>query len=264
MKSLKVLITDDNSKEILNLATYFREQGFNVKICSRNGNDILEYYLRYEPDVVITDYFLDSLDSRGVVLRISASPVGNPLIIVLSRFLNRNVTDELFSAGADIVFEKPIVPEKIVNTVFERYKMNKAMDVPKYSFCFEETDITELENAVDETLIEIGLSPKHRGYSYTKENVLKILSNSDYSRLLSKRLYPELASSHCVSTASIEKSIRLAIEHAYLNKEHNKYFYYFSYNKPKPTNIEFLNIVSQHIKTRKSTPVKTMCYVYSN
>ncbi len=262
MKNIKILITDDNSKEIFETGRLLREKGMCVRICPRDGKTVLECFMKYSPDIIITDAFPETLDAEGIIKRICMKSGGNkPLIILTSAYCSNRMANCYFDDGADIIFKKPIVPENILNVIYENFGIKSLCSVPKYVFNTNAFSQEKLREAVSETLIDAGFSPKYSGYKYLGDALMIVLNHPEYSKSLSKYLYPEIAESYGVSPSSVEKNIRCSIEAAYKRKSETRYFYYFSYNKKKPSNTEALFLLAEHIRIKKSVPVKNECIV---
>ncbi len=262
LKNIKVLVTDDNSKEIFDTGKLLRESGMFVRICPRDGRAILECFMKYLPDVVILDAFPETLDADGIIKRMCLRCGDKkPLIILTSSYCNDRMANEYFNDGADIIFKKPLVSENVFNSICKNFNLQTTCTVPKYTFDVNAFSYGELYTAVGETLIDAGFSPKYLGYKYLKEALVLILNHPEYERSLSKNLYPVIAERYKVTASSVEKNIRSSIEVAFKRKSETRYFYYFSYNKRKPSNAEALNLLSEHIKTKKSVPVKCESFV---
>ena len=91
---------------------------------------------------------------------------------------------------------------------------------------------------------EIGVPSQLIGCDYIRSSVLLMLEDRKYSASITKRLYPELAKLYEMSEASIERSIRNAIERTWERGNKAALNAYFSGSgkerKKRPTNMEFL------------------------
>ena len=89
--NIKVLLTDDKDEGISSLANALRSSRMDVKLCQKNGAELLNLIDETNPDVVIMDAFLQHIDAVGVVSRLNTKdPTKRPLIVVLSGIDNAN------------------------------------------------------------------------------------------------------------------------------------------------------------------------------
>lgn len=61
-EKIKILITDDGCGETLNIASVLRTNSFDVRICSRDGWDVLHQVETFGADVLICDVFMRHVD----------------------------------------------------------------------------------------------------------------------------------------------------------------------------------------------------------
>jgi len=100
-------------------------------------------------------------------------------------------------------------------------------------------------------LKRMGFSASTNGYKYIQE---AITLTQKYPELryhhLTTHLYPMIAQKYHVSSTSVERCIRSAIESAWLRGDiefNNRLFQYsIDYNRGKPTNSEFISVVTEY------------------
>lgn len=123
----------------------------------------------------------------------------------------------------------------------------------------QETNNSELKGSSNNILYkttdvmhEIGISPHLKGYDYIREAI--IISIADIEKLygITKILYPTIAKKYNTTASRVERAIRHAIETAWEKGNQQtieKVFgYTISANKGKPTNSEFIAMISDKIK----------------
>ena len=78
--------------------------------------------------------------------------------------------------------------------------------------------ITEIqkEEAIQEVLLSIGIPPNLLGYTYIVYGVELILSDPEYMRGITTRLYVDIAKKFNTKSTSVERSIRHAISIGWL------------------------------------------------
>ena len=70
--NVTVLLTDEKDDYTQRLASTLRNNRMDVKICPKNGVEVLRVCDEIYPDVIIMDAFLQHIDAVGVVTRINA------------------------------------------------------------------------------------------------------------------------------------------------------------------------------------------------
>jgi CheY-like chemotaxis protein len=114
---LRVLLVED-SPDIREVVTLLlRDEGADV-VATGSGREATELATRREFDVVMTDLGLPDLPGDVVIRRVLANSRRRPRVIVITGY------DEPFvslarRAGADVVFNKPIVWSTLAETLAE-------------------------------------------------------------------------------------------------------------------------------------------------
>ena len=114
---LRVLLVEDSPdiREVFTLL--LRDDGADV-VATGSGREAAELAARRDFDVVLTDLGLPDLPGEVVIRRVLASSRRRPRVIVITGY------DEPFvsiarRAGADVVFNKPIVWSTLAETLAE-------------------------------------------------------------------------------------------------------------------------------------------------
>lgn len=109
-----------------------------------------------------------------------------------------------------------------------------------------------LEEIIVKKLNEVGMPPSLKGYRYIITAVKEVLNNENILDGVTKILYPKVARVHKCTPQRVEKGIRYAIELAWSRNNGSKLKEEFSYimapMQKRPTNSEFIAMLSQHIK----------------
>ncbi len=143
------------------------------------------------------------------------------------------------------------VPAKQTNG---RIEVSKAQEVEKekqsiLSFGEKEKD---LETKVTELIHEIGVPAHIKGYHYLREAILLCIENGDLLNSITKALYPSIAQKFHTSPSRVERAIRHGIEVAWgrgkVETLEALFGYTISLGKGKPTNSEFIALISDKIR----------------
>ena len=108
------------------------------------------------------------------------------------------------------------------------------------------------ELTVTEILHQIGVPAHIKGYQFLRDAILLTISDIN---AVTKRLYPEIAKRNMTTASRVERAIRHAIEVAWDRGDVdtlNSYFGYTIHNlRGKPTNSEFIAMISDKIRLDK-------------
>lgn len=254
---LKIVVTDDLTDLGQNCAKIFKAYGMNVVLCEKNGKTLLNKIKSEKPDVVLADVFMPGTDILGVLaaLKEDYSPKERPLVAAMCSFDHQRLEKETLEAGACYYFLKPFD----VNTVAERiirlsgWKNEKAPLVVKNNVV---TD-PELELMVTEIIHQIGVPAHIKGYHYLREAIILSVKNSDIVNSVTKLLYPTVAKTHGTTASRVERAIRHAIEVAWDRGDIDVLNSYFGYtvqtDRGKPTNSEFIAMISDKLRLKLKT-----------
>ena len=109
----------------------------------------------------------------------------------------------------------------------------------------------KLQETIISILHELGIPSHIKGYQYIKEGIEMIYHQPSFMTSITKNLYPELARRFRVSTTSVERNIRHAIELGWSRANWDYMEELFGYSidteKSKPTNSEFITTIVDKI-----------------
>ena len=249
--NIKILLTDDKDDGSIKLAEALRLNKMEVRLCNKNGAELLDLIDQVNPDVVIMDAFLQHIDGIGVISRINAkNPVNRPVFVVLSGIDNANFERELLKCGVDFYFLKPfdatMVAERILQltTWKDTGKTNKPLNMQ------------ELDVIITEILHQIGVPAHIKGYRYVREAIKLTIENPEMLNSVTKILYPTVAKTFKSTSSRVERAIRHGIETAWDRGDVDVLNSYFGYTiqsqRGKPTNSEFIAMIADDIRLRRN------------
>ena len=107
-------------------------------------------------------------------------------------------------------------------------------------------------DAVTKVLQDLSVPTHIKGYLYLHEAVCRCVEDGDLVNALSKVLYPVVAKSFNTTPRRVERAIRHAVEMAWdrgdLDTLQRFFGYTISHTKGKPTNSEFIAIITDDIR----------------
>lgn len=131
----------------------------------------------------------------------------------------------------------------------------KKTPVGNISECRREIDEESLESRVTNMIHEIGIPAHIKGYHYLRDAIMMAVEDMDVLNAITKILYPTVAKKYRTTSSRVERAIRHAIEVAWsrgkLDILDDLFGYTVSNGKGKPTNSEFIALVSDTIRLEK-------------
>ena len=111
-----------------------------------------------------------------------------------------------------------------------------------------------LEELVTSIIHEVGVPAHIKGYQYVREAIMITVENMDVINSVTKVLYPEVAKRYNTTPSRVERAIRHAIEVAWDRGDLETLQRFFGYTvsnaKGKPTNSEFIAMISDRIRLK--------------
>lgn len=260
-RQIKVLIADDN-EDIGNLLKEFLDNDAELKIVgvAKNGVETLQLVREKTPDVLLLDIIMPQLDGLGVLESLKTLPE-KPITIVYSAISHDKVTNTAMNLGADYYMVKGIdmkLLKKRIKGYFSDQK-DESYEEPKEegqvireSFTLGEQDLaTELSGILQEA----GILPHIKGYSYLREAIIEVISNVELLSAVTKELYPNIAQKFNTTSSRVERAIRHSIEISWnrgqLENINNVKGFNVNFEKGKPTNSEFIALISDKFRLRQ-------------
>lgn len=260
MTQLNVAIADDNPQALSLLNDILEgEEGINVVGKAENGEEAYNMIVKTNPDVVLMDIIMPRLDGIAVMEKVkkNAGMRKNPSFIMVTAVGSENITEDAFRMGASHYIMKPynkeIVVEKVRRIgngsrhVIEHNPINKVEPYIDKEAYMEKN----LENDITQMLHEIGIPAHIKGYQYLRDAIALVVRDAEMLASVTKVLYPTIAKKYQTTPSRVERAIRHAIEVAWsrgkMDTINTIFGYTVSTGKGKPTNSEFIALVSDKI-----------------
>ena len=245
------MITEDGSETTHELAGILRTNGFEVSTVIKDGMQIVDRLVSGErPDVLLIDGFMPRMDALGVLREIDNMRLDKrPLVMVLSSTDNQRFESEVLKAGADYYFLKPYNPAMLAERITQFSSIHNSNA--------NSNGVKDLEVVVSQIMHQIGVPAHIRGYQYLREAIILSVNNSEMISSVTKILYPTVAKTFKTTPSRVERAIRHAIEVAWDRGDVDILSSYFGYTiqneRGKPTNSEFIAMISDNLKLRMKT-----------
>lgn len=258
-------MADDNSDFTMTLSSYLeKEEQIQIVGIAKDGNEAYEKAIELKPDILLLDIIMPHLDGLGVLEKLGETNLEkSPLVIILSAVGQDKITQKAISLGAQYYIVKPFD----INVLIKRMKELKNYQPTQFKGGFITREIKaqyidiapdkkknqeNLEALVTNIIHEVGVPAHIKGYQYLREAIMMVIKDTDVINQITKQLYPEIADKYHTTPSRVERAIRHAIEVAWGRGEQsaveNIFGYTVSAAKGKPTNSEFIAMISDKLR----------------
>ena len=265
-RQIKVLIADDN-EDIGNLLKEFLDNDAELKVVgvAKNGIETLEMVREKNPDVLLLDIIMPQLDGLGVLESLKTLPE-KPITIVYSAISHDKVTNTAMNLGADYYMVKGIDMKLLKKRIKGYFSDDKEEDLDvakeegqavRETYALEEEGDQDLATELSGILQEAGILPHIKGYSYLREAIMEVINNVELLSAVTKELYPNIAQKFNTTSSRVERAIRHSIEISWnrgqLENINNIQGFNVNFDKGKPTNSEFIALISDKFRLRQNS-----------
>lgn len=251
---IKIVSIDDNQDIREGFVEFFKGNP-NITLIgtAENGADGYELIKKEMPDVVILDIVMPKLDGLGLLEKLAEENIDTK-IIMYSAIGNDKVVQKTFSLGAQYYVMKPSDMRDIEARIIECC----AAPITHSSIIGASSgaQITEsnLESVITDIIHDIGVPAHIKGYNYLRDAIGLCIKDDEFINSITKLLYPTVAKNFSTTSSRVERAIRHAIEVAWNRGREEILTDIFGYtidtNKGKPTNGEFIAMISDSIKLK--------------
>ena len=226
----KILIADGCEDFRLALANILQDD-YIVRTCA-DGDQALQLLHSFSPDILVLDLMISGLDGLSL-LQSAAETDTPPTVVATSRFLSDYVIETAKQLGVMFLAAKPCS----LNAIAARICDISQRTAPALLCSASSRSI------VTNMLLELNMPTKRNGFNYSREAVLLLRKNRYQS--ITKQLYPDVGACCNASAIQVERSVRSAIECAWLRRDDTVWRKYFTPGPngqiARPTNAAFLS-----------------------
>lgn len=259
MNKWNVLVADDNERIVQTLDSIIQgDSHLQLVGTAGNGEDAYSMIRKEEPDIVLLDLIMPRMDGLGVLekLKKEGGMKKQPSVIVISAIGEEGIAEDAFRLGASYYIMKPFDNETVLSRLHSvRDHTDKKITIgKKTSMNLRAHHLEEhnLESDVTSMIHEIGVPAHIKGYQYLRDAIMMAVQDMDVLNSITKILYPTIAKSHQTTPSRVERAIRHAIEVAWsrgkMDTIDELFGYTVSTGKGKPTNSEFIALISDKIR----------------
>lgn len=262
---LNVVVADDNERIVSLLSDLLStDEDISVVGKAKNGQEAYDIIKKEKPDVVLLDIIMPKLDGLSVMDKVNkdATLDKHPAFVVMSAVGQEAITEDAFSLGANYYIMKPFDHETLMYRM-KQFKKNgqtkhTAGRLPAVISKQPEPVKKDLEVLVTEFIHEVGVPAHIKGYQYLREAIIMSVEDPGMISSITKILYPTIAKKFQTTPSRVERAIRHAIEVAWSRGRMETLDALFGYTintgKGKPTNSEFIALISDKIRLKYREP----------
>jgi len=257
VKKVRVVIADDNKEFRLILKDFLVSKNvFDVVEMAEDGLKALDAVEKFEPDILILDIIMPHLDGLGVLEKLHKMDLKKfPKVIILSAVGHDKVTQRAISMGVEYYIVKPFNFESFADRLIQISELETSkVQYKNKEIIYNEKANEELslEVKITEILHEVGVPAHIKGYQYLRTSIIDVVNNIELLGAITKELYPMIAQKYTTTPSRVERAIRHAIEVAWTRGKietiNNIFGYTIHNNKGKPTNSEFIAMISDKLR----------------
>ncbi len=250
--SIRVLIADDTDSFGKACKRELNELGIEAVLTGKDGQKVIDRISMEHFDIVLMDVFMTGADGLEVMDYINTSLSQKPLVALLSAIDKSDFEGQMINAGASYYFIKPVRPEAVAHRLQALWQWRSARNDNVSVF-----NLSDIEVIISNTMRDIGVPAHIKGYQYLRSAIVLCINDDEMLGSVTKLLYPTVAKMYNTSASRVERAIRHAIEVAWDRGDVDVLSSYFGYTiqseRGKPTNSEFIAMISDKIKLSMRT-----------
>lgn len=256
---ISVYLVDDSLDMIHKMKEVFtKSDTYQVVGSATNGEQCLVELHGKHVDVLVLDLIMPKKDGIGVLQDLKKHSIDTGHIICTTPFVNDLIATQIQNFKIDYLLQKPYDINELIdklNIVIGFRAKQKKSNMVQVDLDDDERQRLlklELESEITELLHEIGIPAHIKGYMYLRTAILETYLNVDFLGQITKVLYPEIAKKYATTASRVERAIRHAIEVAWsrgnIDAIDDIFGYTISASKAKPTNSEFIAMISDKLR----------------
>lgn len=240
----KILIGDENLEFAEQCSKEAEESGYNARLCAADAGTLLSEIKNTMPDFVVCCALMPGGNAIELI-ESTRSMKRRPFFIVMSPYKNERIEMEILSQANAYLMVKPFNAASLINTI-KRLEGSGGRQ--------QENKDVRLEMVVTDIIHQIGIPAHIKGYHYLRKAIMLSIKEPEMLESITKLLYPTIAEAFNTSPSRVERAIRHAIETAWdrgdVDVLNNMFGYTISVGKGKPTNSEFIALVTDNLRLK--------------
>jgi len=251
-KQLRAIAVQPNTDNMRAVCEFLKKHGYDIVATTPSGSEAATLIMKHQPDLIISDAYLLDVDVCGILdLLEQKGFTGKSVFVVATGINSACIIENVLNRGVDmftlIPFDNDFADRKI-REIYAR-KQVVSGDMSQSTQVKDEFDLL---NYVARLMHEVGVPASIRGYDYIRESIMMSLNDKNILKSITKELYPTIAKSNDTTSSRVERAIRHAVEVAWQRGDvdilNNIFGYTVKSTKGKPTNGEFISMLTERVK----------------
>lgn len=222
--------------------------GFKFMTCPSDGNAVLLSIKEYSPDIVLCSAILSGRDAVDLIDKVNSEFSVKPFFIVTSLYRNSILERDIMSFPNAYFMLRPFDAGTFLRFI-GRISPSTLAELAE-----TEDDNSRIEMIVTDIIHQIGIPAHIKGYHYLRHAIILAINDDEMLESITKLLYPSVAAHFDTTASRVERAIRHAIETAWdrgdVDVLNGMFGYTISVGKGKPTNSEFIALITDNLRLR--------------
>ena len=254
MDKIRVMLADDNLSLLRLLTDYLgRKPDIELVAAVSDGVEIPDAVREFAPQILVMDIIMPRRDGFMTLEALGGMEAAiRPRVIVLTGLARDDFIMRAIQLGASYYMVKPFDMELLYERIVEVAREQPAAVLAAAPQAADES----VDERITNLFLTLGIPAHIKGYQYLREAVRMVLENHDVINRITKELYPGIARKFDTSASKVERAMRHAIEVAWtrgrLDAVNQMYGYRVFAREDKPTNGEFIAMVSDKLSAKKT------------
>lgn len=243
---VKILIGEENDGCSSQCIAAARDAGYSVRLCPSDKASVLAEIKSFAPDFVMCGAFMSGGNAADLI-DMTKTMEKKPFFIVTSEYKNAHVEREILSSQNAYLLVKPFDPSVFLNSI-------RRITPEELAEFTEGRKTADLETIVTDVIHQIGIPAHIKGYHYLRQAIILSVNDPEMLESITKLLYPTIAREFSTTPSRVERAIRHAIETAWdrgdVDVLTSMFGYTINVNKGKPTNSEFIALITDKLRLK--------------
>ncbi len=252
-KKNTALLADSNRDNLRNMRDYLNQTGrFEVLDCAFDGWQALQMTIELEPDLLIINLVMPSLDCFAVLEALKEIGYNKKTkVIVTSAIWLDFVLKKAQSLGVNYVLQKPFEKE------FFQRRVSEVMQHQTENVLLLDGGVSANARAIVTKHIKtVGITANIKGYHYLRDAIIMVQQDSRRRRRLTTDVYVQIAKEYETSPQCVERAIRHAIVGAWKRGDETALISFLGFTNrqinKKPSNGELITMLADKLNTELS------------
>ena len=253
MLETKALIVCSNERFVDACSHTLVDFGITLLQCGTDTPTIIDEILINSPDFLVVDNSSLDVSPAEILRSINLSSMSKKPIMLVSVSDDDEFTlQELKHVGKFHTINSPMTIPALTNALLD---CSRLLETVSDNLSVSSRHI---ETVVSEVIHNIGVPANIKGYHFLRSAIVMCINDTENLHSVTKILYPAVAKMHNTTPARVERAIRHSIEATWNRGNADAIHILFGFrptNHPKPTNSEFIAIITDNLRVKMKLAV---------